>query len=348
MTTIAAGASATITVAPGGQVATSSNGGLWTTLETPTIGPARASNHGPTAHTRIYGPYVGGATLVITNQSVNAFNYVDYEVGATTLGTIAVGASTTFTLTPQGTLSVSNPSGYWQVSVTPAIGNVSTSVFGPGTGNMVFGPYQAGATVVVTNQTGAALVTSMVTAQYAFITGTIGGTNVLTANVSASVTATSWQWTRNGSNIGGATASTYTQVPATDSGTTIGVSINGGAFTASVSIPAIAPVFSAAPTITAATTTGVTFTAATLSNNGTPTSTVTHDLYDNGTLVASNYVSGGTFVVGHTMTLIPYAVQGGVRVLQGAASAGVAVASIAAGWNDAANWIDSNVWADAA
>jgi hypothetical protein len=242
MTTIAAGASATITVASGGQVAISSNGGLWTTLETPTIGPARASNHGPTAHTRIYGPYVGGATLVITNQSVNTFNYVDYEVGSTTLGTIAVGASTTFTLTPQGTLSVSNPSGYWQVVVTPAIGNATTSVYGPGTGNMIFGPYPAGATVAVTNQTGASLVTSMVTAQYAFITGTIGGTNVLTANVSASVTATSWQWTRNGSNIGGATASTYTQVPATDSGTTIGVSINGGAFTASVLIPAIPPV----------------------------------------------------------------------------------------------------------
>jgi hypothetical protein len=105
------------------------------------------------------------------------------------------------------------------------------------------------------------------------------------------------------------------------------VSINGGAFTASVSIPAIAPVFSAAPTITAATTTGVTFTAATLSNNGTPTSTVTHDLYDNGALVASNYVSGGTFVVGHTMTLIPYAVQGGVRVLTGTTSAGFVVTS---------------------
>lgn len=179
MTTIAAGASATITVASGGQVAISSNGGLWTTLETPTIGPARASNHGPTAHTRIYGPYVGGATLVITNQSVNTFNYVDYEVGATTLGTIAVGANQTFTLTPQGTLSVSNPSGYWQVVVTPAIGNVSTSVYGPGTGNMVFGPYPAGATVVVTNQTGAALVTSMVTVTNA---GSVVTTNALVSN----------------------------------------------------------------------------------------------------------------------------------------------------------------------
>jgi hypothetical protein len=79
-------------------------------------------------------------------------------------------------------------------------------------------------------------------ASAAYITGTIGGTNVLTANLAPSAgTASSWQWTRNGSNIGGATASTYTQVPATDSGTTIGVSING-TYTASVTVPAIPPV----------------------------------------------------------------------------------------------------------
>jgi hypothetical protein len=164
MTTIAAGASATITVAPGGQVAVASNGGSWVSVETPVVGPVRTSNHGPTAHTRVFGPYAQGATLVITNQSVNAFNYVDYEVGATTLGTIAVGASTTFTLTPQGTLSVSNPSGYWQVAITPIIGNTTTAVYGPGQGNMGFGPYPAGATIVVTNQSGATLVTSLVSA----------------------------------------------------------------------------------------------------------------------------------------------------------------------------------------
>jgi hypothetical protein len=76
----------------------------------------------------------------------------------------------------------------------------------------------------------------------AYITGTIGGTNVLSANLApAAGTASSWQWTRNGSNIGGATSSTYTQVPAMDAGTVIGVTING-TYTASVTVPAIPPV----------------------------------------------------------------------------------------------------------
>lgn len=165
MTTIAAGASATITVASGGQVSVSSNGGFWTVVETPVVGSARSALHGPVAHTRVFGPYSLGATLVITNQSVNTFNYVDFEVGMTTLGTIAVGSAQTFTLTDQGNVSVSNPSGYWQVAVTPAIGAATTAVYGPGTGSMTFGPYPVGATVVVMNQTGATLVTSMVTAQ---------------------------------------------------------------------------------------------------------------------------------------------------------------------------------------
>jgi hypothetical protein len=104
----------------------------------------------------------------------------------------------------------------------------------------------------------------------AYITGSQAPGQVLTAVLVPSAgTATSWQWTLNGTNISGQTAQTYT-VLSTDPGQVIGVKINGGAFTASVSIPAIPPVFSAAPVITSATTTGITFTAATLSNAGTP------------------------------------------------------------------------------
>lgn len=165
----------------------------------------------------------------------------------------------------------------------------------------------------------------------AWITGTIGGTNVLTANLAPSAgTAASWQWTRNGANISGATSNTYAQVVATDSGTTIGVSING-AYTASVSIPAILPVFSAAPTITAATTTGVTFSAAALSNSGTPAATLVYDLYDNGALAVTGYVSGAAYsgVVGHTMTVVARAVQGGTTAATSSPSSGVPVSGAA-------------------
>lgn len=164
MTTIAAGANATITVAAGGSVSIASSGGLWTSVETPVGGTPRSVIHGPTAHTRVFGPFVAGATLVLTNQTVAGFTYIDYEVPSVTLGTIAVGAASTFTLTPGGSVTVNNPAGLWQVTVTPAIGSPTTAVYGPAYGNMGFGPYPAGATVVVTNQTGSALVTSQLTA----------------------------------------------------------------------------------------------------------------------------------------------------------------------------------------
>jgi hypothetical protein len=160
MTTIASGSSATITIASGGSVSVASNGGFWTTTETPVGGVARTERHGPTAHARIYGPYALGASLTIINQSVNAFNYVDYELSSPVSSTILVGASQTFTLADRGTVVISNPAGFWQVAVTPAIGQPSTQVYGPGAGNMTFGPYVAGATVVVTNQSGATLVVS--------------------------------------------------------------------------------------------------------------------------------------------------------------------------------------------
>lgn len=90
--------------------------------------------------------------------------------------------------------------------------------------------------------------------------------------------------------------------------------------------PAIPPVFSAAPTITAATTTGVTYTPATLSNPGTPAATLLHDLYDGATLIAAGYASGAAVVLtaGDTVTLRPRAVQGGLTV-NGTTSAGVVV-----------------------
>ena len=164
----------------------------------------------------------------------------------------------------------------------------------------------------------------------AYITGVVGGTNVLTANLAPSAgTASSWQWQRNAVNIAGQTAQTYTQVPASDSGTTLSVQINAGAFSASVTIPAIPPVFSAAPIITAASTTAVTYTAATLSNAGAPVATLAHDLYAASVPLMVNYTSGAVYstqAAGVLMTLIPRAVQGGNTVV-GPTSNALAVTS---------------------
>jgi hypothetical protein len=162
----------------------------------------------------------------------------------------------------------------------------------------------------------------------AFITGVIGGTNVLTANLSPALgTATTWQWQRAGVNIAGQTAQTYTQVPASDSGFELECLING-TYTARITIPAIPPVFSAAAIITAAIITGVTYTAATLSNAGSPVATLVHDLYDNGAVAVVGYISGAAYagVVGHTMTILPRAVQGGSGVV-GPTSTGFIVTS---------------------
>lgn len=75
----------------------------------------------------------------------------------------------------------------------------------------------------------------------ASISGTAGAGNTLVANLDPSRgAASSWQWTRDSGtgpvNIGGATSSSYVQDIAADTGTTIGVTING-AYSASVAVP---------------------------------------------------------------------------------------------------------------
>ncbi len=136
----------------------------------------------------------------------------------------------------------------------------------------------------------------------AWITGTAGVGNVLTANLAPGLgAASSWQWKRNGTNIAGATSSTYTQVTA-DLGTTVSVLING-TYTGSLAIPGIAPGVTSAPVVSSATTTaGLTWTPGVYT--GAPTPTVVANVLVNGSVVASNVTQGS-----YTPTLVGGSLQ---------------------------------------
>jgi len=140
----------------------------------------------------------------------------------------------------------------------------------------------------------------------AYITGTPGVGNVFTANVSAGLTGTAWQWYNDGVAIGGATSQTYTQ-QASDATHTVTVQVNGILTSAGVVVPPALAVFSAPPTVTAASTTvAVTWTAGTLSNTGAPVATLTYNVYENGVLKATNATSGVTYTsstIGATVTV---------------------------------------------
>ena len=73
------------------------------------------------------------------------------------------------------------------------------------------------------------------------ITGNPGAGNVLTATLSAGYSASSLQWTRNGADIAGQTANTYTQLN-TDRGSAIGCRAIGLSYAASgVTVPVTVP-----------------------------------------------------------------------------------------------------------
>ncbi|QBP75393.1 fibronectin type III domain-containing protein [Herbaspirillum huttiense] len=73
------------------------------------------------------------------------------------------------------------------------------------------------------------------------ISGSLGAGNVLTASLRPGYSATGFQWTRNGSDISGQTASTYTQLT-TDRGSVIGCRATGLAYSGSAgTVPVVAP-----------------------------------------------------------------------------------------------------------
>lgn len=100
----------------------------------------------------------------------------------------------------------------------------------------------------------------------AIITGAPAVGNTLTASLSGGATATSYQWTRNGANISGATSSTYV-VTTADRGTSLGVTIVTSLSSTAMAVPFTVP---GAPTIGTASPlpTGVSCTFTAPSDNG--------------------------------------------------------------------------------
>lgn len=75
MTALAAGQSTTITVGDGGTIKVSTNGGFASAVVTPVVGAAHTVSFGPMPTRRSLGPYTEGATIALTNQTVDSLDY---------------------------------------------------------------------------------------------------------------------------------------------------------------------------------------------------------------------------------------------------------------------------------
>lgn len=75
MTTLAIGSSITVAVRDGGTVAIATNGGFGTVTATPVGGAAVSASFGPEPARRVFGPFSEGASVSVTNNSCNAFDY---------------------------------------------------------------------------------------------------------------------------------------------------------------------------------------------------------------------------------------------------------------------------------
>jgi len=143
-----------------------------------------------------------------------------------------------------------------------------------------FGPYTTQTKLVVTANIRRCSITpmggSVGQTVAAAVSGTLGVGNVLTAVPPSGVTVTSYQWTRDGASIAGATASTYAQVAA-DEAKTIAVNVAGVTSASAGVVPGPAP---SAPAVTTApvlagSTVGqpITLTPGTVTGSPSPTST---------------------------------------------------------------------------
>ena len=161
MAAIAQGSSATITVADKGYVTIASNGGLFRVAETPIVGPVRDVLYGPVTTRRIFGPYAVGATVAVTNQTVDTLVYTDAEIGTAVTTPVAVGAPQVITLGDQGFVSIASNGGFFTVAATPAIGIATSRVYGPEPVRTLLGPYPVSASLTVTNTSCSSLSTIM-------------------------------------------------------------------------------------------------------------------------------------------------------------------------------------------
>lgn len=137
MTKLTAGSVFTLTPRDGGSVKISTNGGIATIVETPTVGVVKTTNIGPMPVRMGVGPYEEGATVVISSQSAN----MDIDMPGGIIGSMATGSDRTiaadddgvqFNLTAAATFTIPaslspRPS---LVVVPPPSGNASIAVSG--------------------------------------------------------------------------------------------------------------------------------------------------------------------------------------------------------------------------
>lgn len=75
MTALAAGQTASVTIGDSGTVAIATNGGFASAQVIPVAGSAHTVNIGPLPSRRFLGPYKEGATIVLSNQTVDSMDY---------------------------------------------------------------------------------------------------------------------------------------------------------------------------------------------------------------------------------------------------------------------------------
>lgn len=114
MTALAVGSSVTLTPSDGGTIAIATNGGFASIVITPTVGSVQTINLGPAPERRVLGPFSEGASVSITNNSCNSFDYgstggydpgaVAITGGSATLSALSVTAPPTLTGQTTGTV----------------------------------------------------------------------------------------------------------------------------------------------------------------------------------------------------------------------------------------------------
>lgn len=91
MTTLAIGASITVSLRDDGICRVASNGGFSTVVITPTVGSASVVSIGPEPTRQAFGPFAEGASLVMNNRSCGSF---DYESPGVDLANVAITGGT--------------------------------------------------------------------------------------------------------------------------------------------------------------------------------------------------------------------------------------------------------------
>lgn len=157
MTAINPGATSTIDLVAGDVLAVASNGGMGQLVITPVREAVIRLAYGPDVYRQRFGPFAAGAQAVVFNQTSQSLDAdVIPAAAAYALAAVGAGATSNFTLTDNGTLTVSSNGGSAVVTININGGATITRHIS-GASRRVFGPYSEGATATVQNLDAAGL-----------------------------------------------------------------------------------------------------------------------------------------------------------------------------------------------